>query len=503
MTTNTRRIAKNTLMLYFRQILIMLVSLYTVRVVLNTLGAEDYGIYNVAAGVVAIFGFLSSSMVIVNQRYFSFEIGRGDLGHLKRLFSVSFMISVFIAALFLIAAETIGPWMISNKISLPLNRKDAALMVFQVSVLSYIFTILAAPYIAIIIAHEDMNIYAYISIVEAILKLTSVLVLRFISFDKMQLYGILMCAIVFINMLIHQIICFKKYHECRLKFYWDKKLIKEMAVYTSWNIFGAISTTCQNQGITILLNQFSTPIVIAARGIASSVNTAIVSFSGNFYNAMRPQIIKSYSASKKDEMLSLVFSGAKITYFLVFVIVLPLTIEMPFVFTLWLKEVPDYVVIFTKLSVCETLIHSITFPLGAVAHATGKIRIYQTIVYGILLLNLPLSWVCLSFGAAPYIVMVVAICLASIAVPAQLFVVRFISNFPVLRFSKDVILPLVFVSILSAVLPVFLTVVLEGSFLRFFLIVLGSIFSSVCCMYFIGLNKQEKRQMRIFIWKKL
>lgn len=297
MSSNTTRIAKNTLMLYFRQILIMLVSLYTVRVVLETLGAEDYGIYNVVAGVVTMFGFLSNSMAGASQRYLSFEIGRGDFERLKTIFSLSLTIFILIAVIIVLLAETVGLWFITNKLIIPSERRIVAYWVYQFSIISFVFTILTTPYMASIIAHEDMNIYAYVSIVEAMLKLGIVFVLNIIPFDKLQIYGILLCITTFINTAIYRIICTAKYKECQFKIYWNNILFKDIIGYTGWTLLGVLADIFKKQAITILLNQMFNPLVVAARSIAFTITGAVNSFFNQFMMALRPQIVKSYAGT--------------------------------------------------------------------------------------------------------------------------------------------------------------------------------------------------------------
>jgi O-antigen/teichoic acid export membrane protein len=389
--SNTQRIAKNTLMLYFRQILIMLVSLYTVRVVLNTLGAEDYGIYNVVAGVVTMFGFLSGSMATASQRYFAFELGREDYEQLQKTFSLSFLIYMLIAIVVLLLAETIGLWFVNNKLIIPQDRMGSARWIYQCSIISFIFTILTAPYMAAIIAHEDMNIYATVSIVEVVLKLGIVFLLSRIPIDKLQLYGTLLCVVTIINTGIYRGVCKGKYQECRFQFYWNKALFKELISFTGLNLFGTIAWVFKNQILTILLNQFFSPLVVAARGIASTVNSAVASFSQNFSSALRPQIIKSYATDHKTELMLLVSFGSKITYFLMYLFILPLILELPAVFSLWIKNVPEYAVVFTRLILIDALIESISYPIASLLQATGKIRLYQSLAGGFMLLNLPVS----------------------------------------------------------------------------------------------------------------
>jgi O-antigen/teichoic acid export membrane protein len=501
--SNTQRIAKNTLMLYFRQIVIMLVSLYTVRVVLNTLGAEDYGIYNVVAGVVTMFGFLSSSMAIASQRYFSFELGRGDFEQLKRIFNLNLVIYVLIAVLVLLLAETVGLWFVGNKLVIPQDRKSTTMWVYQFSILSFLFSILTSPYMAVIIAREDMKIYAYVTIVEVMLKLSIVFMLQFIPMDKLQLYGILMCMVTIVNTAIYRAICIRKYKECKLRLYWDKRLFREIIGYTGWNLFGASAGIFKFQMVNILLNQFFSPIVVAARGIASMVNNATISFSQNFNTAIHPQIIKHYAAGHKEEMFVLVFQGVKGTYFLMYLFVLPLVLEMPLVFSLWLKNTPEYAVLFTRLALMEALVDSISYPIMTAAQATGKNRLYQSVVGSILLSNLPFSWIILSLGAPAWAVMIIAIILSVIAFMSRLFIVKRLLDFPLGRFFENVILPICFVSVLAMIFPFVLCHILKYNFLRLLITVFVSFFSTCILIYVFGLHKSERVFVKNIIVNKL
>lgn len=483
--SSTKRIAKNTLMLYFRQILIMLVSLYTVRVVLNTLGAEDYGIYNVVAGVVTMFSFLSGAMATASQRYFAFEMGKGNEEGLQKIFSVTMTIYVLLALIIMLLAETVGLWFVNTKLVIPTERMVAARWIYQFAILSFMVTLLTTPYMASIIAHENMNVYAYVSIVEAALKLGIVFVLQALPYDKLIVYGGLLLLVACINTGLYRGYCKKHYAECRFRLVWDKVLFKEMVSYSGWNLFGASVGVVKNQIINILLNIFFGPLVNAARGIASQVNSAVVSFSQSFSTAMRPQIIKNYAAENYRETIQLVFRGCKGTFFLMYLFSLPLMIEMPYVLKLWLKEPPEMAVLFTRLALLDALIDSISYPIMTLAQATGKIKLYQGVVGGILLLNLPISYCVLKLGAPAYTVMVVACGLTCLAFFCRLLVTRKIILFPLSYFLKDVVLQCIIFSFFISLIPFLFFLYFNEGFFRFCLVCLSSFFMTVCLfMYF-------------------
>jgi O-antigen/teichoic acid export membrane protein len=362
---------------------------------------------------------------------------------------------------------------------------------------------MVSPFMAAIIAHEDMNIYAAVSIVEAALKLVIVLLLKIIPQDKLQLYGILLCAVAAVNTGIYWTICKCKYQECRFRFYWSRDMFKEITGFTGWNLFGSIAWVFKNQAINILLNQFFDPMVVAARGIASTANSAVVSFSLNFSSALRPQIIKDCAIGHTTELKLLVFFGSKATYFLLYLFFLPLILEMPTVLALWIKNMPEHTVIFTRLILIDALIDSISYPLASRIQATGKIKLYQSIAGGFLLLNLPVSWAILLFGAPAYSVTIVAICLTFAAFITRLLIAKLLVAYSISSFLCDVLLPVCAASLLSAILPLFLCYVLEPGFPRAFIVACISIVSTCVFMYLIVLNMSEKRNIKRILSDKL
>lgn len=447
-----KRIAKNTLALYFRQILVMIVSLYTIRVVLEVLGMEDYGIYNVVAGIITMFSFLSGAMATATQRYFSFNIGNKAVEKLKKTFSISLLIYLLIAIIVVFFSETIGLWFVYKKLHIPENRIFAAHWIYQVSIISFVFSILATPFMALIIAHEDMTIYAYISIFEVLLKLGIVFILPLIHGDKLIIYSILITCVVFLYTTTYKIICRIKYNECEYKIIYDKELFVELLNYTGWNIFGASVGVVKNQAINILLNQSFNPIVIAARSISFQVNSAVSSFSQNFSTAVRPQIIKLYATNKYEKMNSLINNSCKSTFSLMYVITLPLIIEMATVLKLWLKTPPVYSVIFCRLVLIEALIDSISYPIQTAIQATGKIKLYQSSVGGVLLLNLPMAYIALTLSANPTSVYMISIFLTIVACVVRFILLARLINFSTINFIQKVVYPLLLSSSVSIIL---------------------------------------------------
>jgi O-antigen/teichoic acid export membrane protein len=479
-------------MLYFRMLLTMGVSLYTVRVVLNTLGAVDYGINNVVGGVVVMFSFLGNSMASASQRYFAFEIGRNDDIQLKRTFSTTMAIYALIAIIVLILAETLGLWFLNTQMKIPSERMVAANWVYQFSVLSFMMTLLAIPYNASIIAHERMNIYAYVSIAEVILKLIIVYILVLFSYDKLKLYAILIFFVTTIITLLYRSYCKRKFAECRFPFYWDKSLFKELVSYSGWNLFGALAGVCNDQGINIILNVFWGPVVNTARGIAYQVNGAINQFVQNFMTATRPQIIKYYSSGEKEQMLKLVFQSSKLSFFLLLILSMPVLLETQFILTLWLINAPDYVVVFTRLIIIGALIDSISYPLMTTAQATGRIKRYQATVGGVMLLNIPLSYIFLKLSFPPQTVFFVSIINSIVCLFIRLNMLKTMVNFPVSNFFTIVVVPLFLITSLGLFFPFLVLLQMQEGFLRFLIVGIVGLISSISLIYLLGLSKEEK-----------
>jgi len=501
--SNSKLIAKNTLLLYFRQILIMLVSLYTVRVVLNALGAEDYGIYNVVAGVVTMFSFISGAMSTASQRYFSFDIGKGDEENLKTTFSLTVTIYLLMSLLVVVLAETVGLLFVLKKLTIPVERIVAARWIYQFSVISFFFTIMTTPFMADIIAHEDMNIYAYVSIIEVALKLVVAFIIKFFSADRLIFYGFLMLVVTVINTTVYRCVCKIKYKECKYKFIWNKSYAKDMFSFTGWSLFGSASGVLKNQMINILLNQYFNPIVTAAKSVSMQVRNAVSSFSQNFSIALRPQIIKTYAADEYNETLKLTFRGCKFTYYLMWIFTLPLVLEMKGVLNFWLKEPPEFAIIFTRLALIDVLIESISFPLMTLAQATGKIKLYQSVVGGIQLLNFPVCWIILQLGYPAWTVQVIGIIITCIAMISRLFILKKLMTFLIIDFLKVVVFPSLCITIITSAFGLLIFQFSPSNFCFMLINILLDVILVALACYFLGLNKNEKQYVLSIIRSKI
>ena len=479
-------------MLYFRMILTMLVSLYTSRVVLNTLGVEDFGIYNVVGGFVTMFGFLNSAMASATQRFLAFEIGKGDHEQLRNVFSMSINIHFLIAFIIFILAETVGLWFVNTQLTIPSGRMGAAQWVYQFSILAMMVNMVSVPYNAMIIAHERMNVFAWVSIAEVSLKLFIVFMLQWFGFDKLKFYAVLTFCVSLIIRFIYGFYCSRQFKESKFRYFWDKSLFKTLASYAGWNLWGNIASVLQGQGVNVLLNIFFGPIVNAARGIAYQVSGAINQFVANFQMAMNPQIIKSYAVNDLKYMHQLIFRGAKYSFFLLFTLSLPLLLETEQILRVWLKIVPDYTVIFTRLVIINVLIDCISGPLMTAAQASGKIKLYQSVIGGLLILNLPISYLFLKFGFQPQVTIFVSIGISVLALILRLLILRNLVKLKIENFFYQVILKIIIVGIFATIIPLLFSIFMDISIHRFVIVTLTSIVSSLSVIFFLGLSNDER-----------
>lgn len=492
---NTKRIAKNTLMLYIRMLFSMLVSLYTSRVVLNTLGVEDYGIYNVVGGFVAMFSLISNSLSASVSRFLTFELGRGDMERLKETFSTSLMIHLALAGIVFLLAESIGIWFLNTQMTIPSERLYAANWVFQASIISFMFGLCSVPYNASISSHERMSAFAYIGMLDVVLRLLIVLFIAYSSFnfDRLIVYSLLLVAVGMSLQCIYFWYCRKNFEECRFKLHFNKSYWKEMSSFAGWNFIGATSGLLKDQGVNVLLNLFLGPVVNAARGISVSVNTAVSGFSGNFMSAINPQITKSYASGDRVYMFSLVERGARFSFYIILLFALPIIFEADFILTLWLKHYPAYTVNFVRLILFLSLCDVLSNTLITLQLATGKIRNYQLAVGGMQLMNFPVSYICLKVGLPPESTLIVAILISLSCLCLRLVFLRSMVGLSVRRYLRNVCCNVWFVLIIASILPFMLYFNLQEGWLRFLIMVAISLVCVGLTVYFIGCNATERR----------
>ena len=498
-TENNKRIAKNTLLLYFRTLFLMAVSLYTSRVVLNALGVEDFGIYNVVGGVVAMFSVLSGSLSAAISRFITYELGKGNQENLNKIFSSAVTIQLGLAGIIILLAETIGIWFLNVKMNIPEVRMEAANWVFQFSILTFAINLISVPYNASIIAHEKMSAFAYISILEAVGKLFIAYLITITPMDKLIFYAILMCVVALIVRFTYGNYCKRHFCECTYHFIWDKQLLKSMFSFAGWNFIGASSAVLRDQGGNVVINLFCGPAVNAARGIAFQVNNAVNQFVVNFMTALNPQITKSYAAGDKGYMMTLIFQGARLSFYMLLLLSLPILVNTHYILALWLKIVPEHAVLFVQLILIFALSESISQPLITAMLATGKIRNYQIIVGGLQMMNLPISYILLRLGYFPEVVIVIAICISQCCLAARLILLRGMIGLSITHYLKNVYLNIIVVSIIAVILPLISAYYIKESFISFILISLIAVICTFSSIYFLGCNNQERE----FIHQKL
>ena len=481
---NNERIAKNTIFLYARMLLLILVSLYTSRLTLQALGVVDYGIYNVVGGVVAMFSILSGSLSAAIQRFITFELGKNSKEKLRIIFATSVNIQIGLALIIMFLAEIGGYWFLNYKMNIDEDRLLAANWVLQSSILAFMINLISIPYNAAIIAHEKMSAFAYISIIEALLKLLIVTVL-FISYcDRLILYAVLLTVISLILRVIYGFYCKKNFEECSYKFVYDKVVLKKMAKFAGWNFIGSSAGILRNQGNNILLNLFYGTVVNAAQAVAVQVNSVVYGFVTNFMTALNPQITKSYASGNIEYLNTLLCQGARLSYYLLLLISLPILIETEILLNIWLIDVPSHTIFFVRLVLLTSLVDSLSAPLITAMLATGNIKWYQIIAGGCNMLCFPMSYIFLSLGASPEIPFIIGLGISIILFFLRVMLLRDMFEWNYKRFVSKTVVNIILVTVFSCIIPLLCHFYILNSFLRLIVVVIVSILSCLVVFYF-------------------
>lgn len=491
-SVNQKQIAKNTILLYIRMGAMLLVSLYTSRVILLALGEIDMGIYNAVGGIVTMFSFLSGTMSVACQRFFADEMGKNNYKQLKCIFSLCVIVFIFIAIIIVLLSETVGLWFLYHKAKTA-GRLDAAEWVFQLSIISFIFTIIRTPYQGIIIIKEKMKVFTYLSIAEVLGNLAIAIAISHYSNDRLILYAILMAGVNIVVSLFYFLYCNRFYEECRFKFWWDKQKFMEIFGFAGWNMIGSLSGICKSQGLNMLLNVFFGPSVNAARAMTYKVYSTVQQFADNFFTAVKPQILKSYSSGDKEEMLKLVIQSTKFTFYLLFLVSLPILLETQPILDVWLKIVPDYTSLFTKLVVINALIDVLGNPLAVSMQAYGKIRNYHLICGGFTLTILPISYILLKMHYPPESVFYVSIVICAISIVIRAVFVKYSIGLSLKEYFNKSILPIMLVILISVPIPLYLEITHDYGLNRFLIVVFSSIFMISFSVMTVGLTKTERK----------
>lgn len=502
-TDRTGRIAKNSLMLYVRMLLAMLIGFYTSRLVLQELGIEDFGIYSVVGGVVAMFGLLNMSMANTSSRFITMALGKGNVEELKDVFSTSLTIHILLGVLIILLAEPIGLWFLHHEMQIPEARVEAAVWVFHCSVAMAFFYILSVPYHAMIVAYERMSVFAYFSLIDLVLRLGVVLALPYFVVDKLKIYGVLLLGVQVLMQFLYWQYCYRNFKESRLGLSWNKSTVKEMSTFAGWSLFGDSSAVLFSQGINILLNVFFGPVVNAGRGIAVQVQGVVNRFIGGFQTAINPQLMKSYASQDYVYMHKLIYASSKFSCFLFLLIAMPVFFEAPLLLVWWLKTVPEYTVTFLRIVLFISLVDCLANPLIISAKATGKIRRYQSVLGTFLLLIVPIAYIFLKLGFPSHTVFVVHLVMACLGHCIRILLIKTLIDLDIKEYVSQVILKVLIVLLLAPIFPAFFYWNLQEGIWRFILVGAGALLSIAAMVWSFGIDLNEKerivKQMRKYL----
>lgn len=491
---NNIRIAKNTLLLYVRMLFTMAVSLFTSRVILNTLGVEDYGINNVVGGIVTMFSVLSGSLSASISRFITFELGKGNLQRLKTIFSTGVNIQLGMSILVVVVAEAVGIWFLNTKMNIPAERMNAANWVFQCAILTFVLNLLSVPYNAAIIAHEKMSAFAYISVVEVSLKLIIVYMLMISPFDRLETYAVLLLLVGAVIRFIYGYYCKRHFEECTYHFVIDKPVLKEMTGFAGWNFLGNGAYMLNTQGVNILMNLYFGVAANAARGVATQVDATLKQFVNNFTTAVNPQITKSYAQGDLDYMHKLVCRSAKFSAFLMMFFAVPIILETNTILTIWLKMVPDYAVIFLQWIIISSFVDTVLAnSLVTSMFATGNIKRYQVIVTTVGCLVFPFSWIAFKLGYPPEISYILYFVIYTILLGVRLYLLKDMVKLPVMMYVHDVLYRVFPVIGISFILPIIIRFSMQEGWKRLVLLTVVSTIVTAIVEYQIGLTKNERK----------
>ena len=493
---NNKRIAKNTLMLFFRMLLLLFIGLYTSRIVLANLGSVDYGVNNVVGGMVSMFVFLNGTLATGTQRFLTFALGEGDLKKQIDTFSTTFYVHLFMAIILGLVTLIVGYWFLEHKLVIPDSRMGAARWVFYCSVINIVLGMTQVPYSASVTAHEDMGVYAYMSIFDGICKLAIAYALTISPVDKLKLYAVLWMIVGIVDLLVYRIFCIWKYKECHVRLIFDKKLLKEILTFSGWNVMGVGAVMLNNQGMNVLLNLFFGPIVNAARGIANQINNIVNQLVGNFQTATNPQIIKYYAEHEYEKMMHLIFNASKFSGSLMMIVLVPIFFEIDFVLNIWLGKYPENTAFFVRVVLFSSFVYSMTQPVVMGIHAVGKMKTVNILAGSNLLMILPVSYLLLKLNAGLRVVMIVSIIPWFIEVLIESCLMQKYVGFSVVKFYKNVYGTVFPILIASSIVPAVICYFMEDGWLRFFIVGLVSVVISVSLVYNFSLSQHIREMVK-------
>ena len=501
-SVNTKRIAKNTIFLYIRMLLILVVSLYTSRVILHVLGVEDYGIYTLCAGFVTFLTFISNALVSAMQRYFNVALGKNDLRYYNVVFSMSINVLIVFSAVIIILGESVGLWFVTNHLNIPSTRYAAAIWTYHISLITFVLNVIRSPYHASIIAHEKMSFYAYFSFIEVLLRLGVVFLLKSLPGDHLILYAFLYMIIIILINIVYMVYCTSQFIECRYRFYKDFTLLKELISFSSWTLFGQASVVIKNQGEAIFINRFFSVVANAAIGVASQVTSALEMFVSNFQTAFNPQLIQTYASKNYEDHIKLLVRTAKFSFFLLLIMVIPIVTNIDYILNLWLVEVPDNTNLFIIYILISYLFNALGTPLSTSILATGNIKYYQIVLSTIFIIGLAVVYVTLSLGAKPYYVSIVSVIVQFVLLIARLYFAHNGVNISYRHYIVEVLIPCGIVACLSIILPCLLSKFAESDVQIIITIFLDFIYVGLV-IFLIGMNRFERNYILTLLKQKL
>lgn len=501
-SSNNKRIAKNSIYMAIRMVFVLAITFYTTRVILDMLGVEDYGVYNVVCGFVSMFAFLNTSMSNGIQRFFNFELGKNGENGANKVYNTALLIQFILAIVIIILTESLGIWYLNNKMVIPPDRMFAAKWIFQFSILSFLFIIMQAPYTAAVMAHERMDFYAAVSVLDAVLKLAIVFAIPLFPGDKLIVYGALFTLISVLNFILYFIYCKRNFPEIKIKRFFEKTLFRSMLGFSGWNIFGSLSGVMKEQGINLVLNLFFGPIVNAARGVASQINGGLQSFVSNITMPVRPQVVQSYARGEYERTMNLTYSVSKLSCCFLYLCALPVALEIDYILKIWLGDsVPEHTNTFVILIILTSFVNNLNAAISGVIHASGKMMVYQTVTSAISIMCVPTAYLGLKLGSSPEFALLMVFCWATISQIASIIILKSIISYSMKDYFRKVIWPLFALIVLTIWPSYFVRLILDEGILRFLVVGFVSVFVSMLGIYFIALNKSEKELINGFLLK--
>lgn len=492
---NNKRIAKNTFYLYLRMMLLMCINFYTSRIVLQSLGIEDYGVYNAVGGFISMFSMVSASLSTAISRYITYVMGLGDKDRLRKVFSTSVIVQLLLCALLFLLIQGIGVWFLNHKMTIPVGREIAANWVLQFSLVTFVINMLSVPYNAVLIAHERMSAFAYIGILESIATLGIALLLQISPIDMLTFYAFLMCLVALVIRMVYGIYCSNHFEETRGKIVFDKIQLREMLSFAGWNFIGVTSGVLRSQGINILFNIYIGPVVNAARGIAMQVFNAVNKFSGSFYTAVQPQITKSYAAKNYATSNMLACNSCRLAFFLLMLICLPILAETSFLLDIWLITYPEHTIAFIRIIILFCMLEAFSQPLIYLMLATGNIKKYQIVVGTICLLNFPFAWMLVYLGCSPELVQSTTILFSFMALVVRISMLKRMTNLPAKYFWINTFSRSIALLTIVAIIPTAISLLMPPGVLRFCFNVFITEMSAVILIVYLGLKAAERKMI--------